>query len=75
MSSIIRILIGLGLIIFSWTVYQKNAAAIAAGAPVNIGGYASNATPGQVAMGFGAIGVIGAAFVILGVVGLLKQKR
>lgn len=75
MSSIIRIVIGLGLIIFSWTIYQKNSAAIAAGAPVSIGSYSPNATPGQVAMGFGAIGVIGAAFVILGIVGLLKQKR
>ncbi|MES2709666.1 MAG: hypothetical protein V4726_23915 [Verrucomicrobiota bacterium] len=75
MSPIIRIICGLGIILFSWSVYQKNSAAIAAGTPMSIGGYAPGGSPGQVATAFGVIGLIGVSMVILGIAGLVKSRK
>lgn len=74
MTSLFRIFCGLGLMIYSWVVYQKNSEAIQAGLPVSILGYSPSATPGQITMAFMAIGLIGVVLLLLGIAGLLRGK-
>ena len=74
-SSIIRIICGLALIILSYTTYQKTLVHAAPGAQLQILGTATGATPGQLTLGFVVIGLIGAALLALGVIGILKSRQ
>ena len=74
-SSIARIICGLVLIILSYTTYQNTFANAAPGTQLQLFGMATGATSGQLTLGFVAIGLIGAALLALGAIGLLKSRQ
>ncbi len=74
-SPIIRIICGLALIILSYTTYQNTFAQAAPGSQLQIFGMSTGASSGQLTLGFVVIGVIGAALLALGVMGILKSRK
>jgi hypothetical protein len=74
-SSIIRIITGLVLIILSYVTYQKNSAHIDAGEPAKALGFEIGLSGSQLTIAFTVIGFIGLGLVIFGVVGFLKGRR
>jgi hypothetical protein len=74
-SSIIRIISGLALIILSYTTYQNTFAHAAPGTQLQIFGMATGASSGQLTLGFVVIGLIGSALLTLGVIGILKSRQ
>lgn len=74
-SSILRIVCGLGLLVLSYSVYRKHSEPISAGGAVEIFGVATGASPGHVTIAFAVIGLLGLGFVVLGLIGLLKARR
>ncbi len=73
-SSIFRIVVGLAVIVFAIAVYSKNSAQIAAGGEVRLFGVAAGST-GWLSAAFVVAGLIGVLLVILGVMGILKNRR
>lgn len=74
-SSILRIVCGLALLIMAWSVHAKNAAGTAAGEQPTIFGLTLGASPGQLTLAFVVIGLIGTGLIVLGLIGLLKQAK
>jgi hypothetical protein len=74
-SSIIRIISGLALIILSYTTYQNTFIPAAPGSQFQIFGMATGATSGQLTLAFVVVGLIGAALLALGVIGILKGRQ
>ena len=72
-SSLIRIICGLALIILSYTTYKNTFAQAASGAQLQVFGMTTGATSGQLTFGFVVIGLIGVALLALGVIGLFKK--
>jgi hypothetical protein len=75
MSSILRIITGLALIAIAIVVYSKNSAQIAAGGQVRIFGMSAGTAGWPLTVGFMAVGLVGLLFVILGIVGFLKNRQ
>ncbi|MCX6857369.1 MAG: hypothetical protein NTV80_20965 [Verrucomicrobia bacterium] len=74
-SSILRIICGLAVIILSYTTYQNTFAHAAPGTQLQIFGMATGASAGQLTLGFVVIGLIGAALLALGIIGILKNRQ
>ena len=74
-SSLIRIISGLALIILSYTTYENTFAQAASGAQLQVFGMTTGATSGQLTFGFVVIGLIGAALLVLGAIGFLKGRQ
>ena len=75
MSSLIRLMIGLALIMASYTTYQNTIVKAVPGAKLALFGMVTDLSPGQATMGLVVVGLIGAAFVGIGVLGLLKGRQ
>ena len=74
-SSILRIICGLALIILAYSTHQKNTAHVAAGEPLQIFGITTGASSTQLGISFIVIGLIGLFLIILGVINLLKSRQ
>ena len=74
-SSILRIICGLALIVLSYSTYHKNSERFAAGESLQIFGFPTGASSGQLTLAFSVIGLIGAVLIVLGVLGLLKSRQ
>lgn len=72
-SAILRLVCGAALIILSYATYSKIGSRVAAGEPLQILGFATGASSEQLTLGLGAIGLIGALLVILGIATLLRK--
>lgn len=73
-SSLLRIVCGLALLILAYSTYQKALAQVSSGAPIQIFGVTTGASPGLLTLGLAAVGLIGAGLLALGVMGLLKNR-
>ena len=73
-SAILRIVCGLALVILAYSTYSRNSQHIAAGEPMQIFGYATGASSGQLTLAFAVIGLIGLFMVGLGIATLLKRR-
>ena len=74
LSSIMRIICGVALIILGYSTYSRNSAHIAAGEPMQVFGHMTNAEPWQLTLAFAVIGLIGVFLIVLGCVNLLKSR-
>lgn len=74
-SSIIRIICGLALIILAYTTYQNTVAHAVPGSKLMIFGMATDASAGQITLGLVVVGLMGAAFAALGAIGILKGRQ
>ena len=74
MSSILRVIVGLALIIGMFVIYEKNTARIAAGGQVRIFGMSAG-NAGWLIPAFIIVGLVGLVFVTAGIVGLLKNRK
>ncbi len=73
MASLVRIVLGLGLIAAVSISYSKHSAAIAAGSPVSIYGLPTSDS-GWLIPAFIGIGAVGLVFIIIGFKGLLQSR-
>lgn len=73
MTSLIRIIIGLGLIIAVYLSHAKHSAAIAAGSPVSVYGLPTTDS-GWLTPAFIGIGIVGLLFILIGLKGLLRRS-
>lgn len=74
MTSIVRIIVGLALMIGVAVVYSKNTAQIAAGGQVRIFGISAG-NSGWLIPAFIIVGLVGMIFVIVGIAGILKNRK
>jgi hypothetical protein len=74
LSSVLRIICGIVLLILSGSMYFKSRDQIAAGAHVQLFGFATNAEPWQLTLGFATIALIGVVLLLLGIVGLARRS-
>ena len=73
-SSIIRIVAGLAILILSYSIYHRTFDGVKSGGKFLLFGSETGASAGQLTFGFVVIGLIGAGLAILGVLGLLKAR-
>ena len=73
-SSIVRIVLGLVLVIVAYSSYNRIAVHVEAGERIEIFGYVTNAAQWQMTLAYAAIGLIGIFLIILGTVNLLKSR-
>ena len=73
-SAILRIICGFALIILSYSTYHRISERVAAGEPMQILGFTTGASSGQLTLAFGVVGLIGVFLVVLGVVTLVKKR-
>ena len=73
-SSILRIVCGVAILILCLSMYRKMTAQLAAGAQLQLMGHPTGASSGQLMLAFAVIGLIGLFLLILGVVNLLKSR-
>jgi multisubunit Na+/H+ antiporter MnhB subunit len=74
-SGILRIICGLAVLILTYSVYSRNSENIATGARVQILGYATDATSGQLTVALVVFGLLGLFLLGLGTVSLLRSRR
>lgn len=74
-SAILRIIAGLGVIAVAAYVYTSNKARIAGTdtAMVQVFGFQTEATSGQILFVFAAFGLVGLVLILLGIAGLLRR--
>ena len=74
-SAILRIIAGLGVIIFAASVYASNRARISANpsATIELFGHQTEAAAWQIQLGFATIALIGIILLILGLTSLRKR--
>jgi hypothetical protein len=72
-SSIIRIVCGLGIVIVAVSMYRKISAQVAAGGEVQLMGHALG-SPGALQTVFVVVGLVGVVLLILGIAGFLKAR-
>jgi hypothetical protein len=73
-SSILRIVFGLALIILSYTSWRRNSAHIEAGEPLQLFGITTGAAPWQITLMFVVMGLIGLWLIARGLLPLLKGR-
>jgi hypothetical protein len=73
-SSILRMVCGLAILILCISMYRKMAAQIATGGEIQLFGHPTSASSGQLTLGFAVIGLIGLFLLIMGIVNLLKAR-
>ena len=73
-SSILRIVCGLAILILCISMYRKMSAQIASGGEIQLMGHPIGASSGTTTLMFALIGLVGLLLLILGVVGLLKSR-
>lgn len=74
-SSLLRLVCGLGVLGLAWTSWSQHKDAIAAGGPVQLFGQTLPADSASVTLAFGLIAVLALGLILLGVLGLLRGKR
>jgi hypothetical protein len=74
-SGVIRLICGLGLIIFAFATYHRIGAQVASGQEIQIAGVKIGASVGQLDIGLIVIGAIGIFLIVLGVLTLMKKKE
>jgi hypothetical protein len=72
-SSILRMICGLALIILSVSTYYRNSIRITSGGSAQIFGFPTGAAGWQLTLALGVIGLIGLFLIILGIAGLRKR--
>jgi hypothetical protein len=74
-SAILRIIAGLGVLIFAASVYASNRARISGnpGATVELFGHQTEAAAWQIQLGFATIALIGIILLVLGIASLRKR--
>lgn len=75
LSSLLRIVCGLAIVVLAYSTYHRNSARIAAGESPQIFGYATGASSSQLTLSFAVIGLIGVVLILLGIAGLLKSRQ
>ena len=74
-SSLIRLIAGIALLILAWVSWINNKTAIAAGEPVQLFGKTIDAGAGTLNFGYGLIALIAIGLLALGLRGLLGQSK
>ena len=74
-SGVLRLLCGLGLIIFAFVTYHRIGAQVASGQEIQIAGIKFGASVGQLDFGLIIVGVIGIFLIVLGVLTFLRKKE
>ena len=75
MSSVLRILCGLAILVFTITTYRKTFAGFQEGGKLAVWGSPVDLPPGLLTLGFVVIGLVGALLIVLGIVSFLKSKN
>jgi uncharacterized membrane protein YiaA len=74
MSSRLRVICGIVLIVLSTTTYQKTVEHAVPGSKLLLFGMATDASPAQVTLGLVVVGLIGATLVVVGARGIMKSQ-
>jgi hypothetical protein len=74
LSSVLRIVVGLALIVLAFTSYRRNSAHVEAGEPLQLFGMTTGAAPWQITLMFAVIGLIGLWLIARGVWPWLKGR-
>jgi hypothetical protein len=73
-SAVLRFICGLVLIIAAYATYRRASGHVAAGEPLQIAGVTFNASPSELAVSLGVVGLIGLLLIVLGVVALIRKR-
>jgi len=73
-SSVLRIVSGLAILILCISMYRNMAAQLAAGGQLQLFGQPTGASSGQLTIGFVVIGLIGLFLLVIGIVSLLRSR-
>jgi hypothetical protein len=74
-SGVLRLLCGLGLIIFAFVTYHRIGAQVASGQEIQIAGVKLGASVGQLDIGLVVVGLVGIFLIVLGALTLMKKKE
>lgn len=73
-SSLLRLICGVAILILAYSSWSKHKAAIAAGAPAEIFGQTIKGDGHMVLLAYGVIAFLGAGLLLLGVLGFLRGQ-
>ena len=73
-SSLVRIVVGIAILVFTYISYQRTFSGVAEGGKVTLFGSETGASPEMLTLGFGVVGIVGVVLVGLGILGLLKPR-